>query len=69
MSIFYQRATLDKNLFSKENIGSLEFQANYKVHNYDTNKLTNFLVNDLILSQKKIFDNVFNSKILANLKI
>ena len=61
--------TLDKNLFSKENIGSLEFQANYKVHNYDTNKLTNFLVNDFNFESKEnLFDNVFNSKILANLK-
>ena len=26
----------------------LDLQSNYKVHNYDTNKLTSFLVNDLI---------------------
>ena len=51
--------TLDKNLFSKENIGSLEFQANYKVHNYDTNKLTNFLVNDFNFESKKIFSTMF----------
>ena len=39
--------TLDKNLFSNSILGNLDLQTNLKVHNYDTNKLTNFLVNDL----------------------
>ena len=38
--------TIDKNLFSN-NFGSLDLQSNFKVHNYDTNKLTSFFVNDL----------------------
>ena len=28
--------TLDKNLFLNDELGSLDFQTNYKVHNYDT---------------------------------
>ena len=61
--------TLDKNLFYNENLGSLNVQTNYKVHNYDTNKLTNFLVNDFNFeSNNKILSNIFNTKILANLK-
>ena len=61
--------TLDKNLFYNENLGSLDIQTNYKVHNYDTNKLTNFLVNDFdYVSNDKILNNIFNTKILANLK-
>ena len=39
--------TLNKNLFSNDNFGSLDLQSNLKIHNYDTNKTTNFLVNDL----------------------
>ena len=34
--------TLDKNIFSNEKLGSLDLQSNFKVHNYDTNKLTKF---------------------------
>ena len=61
--------TIDTNLFSNENIGNLDLQTNYKSHNYDTNKLTNFLVNDLnYYSNTNTFNNVINSKILANLK-
>ena len=42
----FPELTLDKKLISDENFGYLELQSNYKVHNYETNKLTNFLVND-----------------------
>ena len=61
--------TLDKNLFSNENLGTLEFQANYKAHNFDTNKLNNFLINDFNYeSNDKILSNLVNSKILANIR-
>ncbi len=61
--------TLDKNLFSKENFGSLDLQTNYKVHNYETNKLTNFLVNDINFeSNDNIINELFNTKFLANFK-
>ena len=61
--------TLDKNLFSKENFGTLDLQTNYKVHNYETNKLTNFLVNDINFeSNDNIINELFNTKFLANFK-
>ena len=57
------------NLFSDENFGNLEFQSNYRVHNYDTNKLTNFLINDFNYESKdKIFSNFLNTKFLSNIK-
>ena len=60
--------TLDKNLLSNE-LGSLDLQTNFKVHNYDTNKLTNFLVNDFSFNSKNfLFDSGVNSKILGNIK-
>ncbi len=61
--------TLDKNLFNNDKVGNLDLQTNYKVHVYDTNKLTNFLVNDFnFTSNEKIFGKFFNTKFLANLK-
>ena len=61
--------TLDKNLFSNNKIGNLDLQSNYKVHNYDTNKLTNFLVNDLNWTFRDInFNNGINSKFFGNLR-
>ncbi len=38
---------LSKNLFSNNKYGNLDFQSNFKVHNYDTNKFENFFINDL----------------------
>ena len=61
--------TLDKNLFLSENYGNLSLQSNYKAHNYSTNKLTNFLVNDFDWTSNDInFDSGIKTKILANLK-
>ena len=61
--------TLDKNLFSNNRLGNLDLQSNYKVHNYDTNKFTNFLVNDLNWSFRDInFSNGIKSKILGSIK-
>ena len=50
--------TIDKNLFSGEKLGNLDLQTNFKVHNYDTNKLTNFVVNDFNWSSKEIFSEI-----------
>ena len=41
----YPDLTLNKNLFNN-NFGFLDLQTNYKVRKYDTNKFTNFLIND-----------------------
>ncbi len=61
--------TLNKNLFLNEALGNLSLQSNYKVHNYDTNKLTNFLVNDLEWTSSDFISKTgFNSKFLAGLK-
>ena len=61
--------TLDKNLFSNEDFGTLGLRTNYKLNSYDTNKLTNFLVNDLNYeSNNSVYKNFLNTKLLANLK-
>ncbi len=61
--------TLDKNLFSKENIGTLELQTNLKAHNYDTNKYSSFLINDFNFKSKDfIFMSGLKSTFLGNLK-
>ena len=60
--------TLDKNLFNHEKFGSLEFQSNLKVRNYDTNKLENFLVNDFDWESKFYIKFRLQYKILGNLK-
>ena len=38
--------TFDKSLFSSNKFGNLDLQTNFKINNYDTNKITNFLIND-----------------------
>ncbi len=61
--------TLSKNLFVSESLGSLDLQSNLKVHNYDTNKLTNFIVNDLSWSSKDfLHKSGVKSKFLSNFK-
>ena len=59
----------NKNLFNNDKFGSIDLQTNLKTHNYDTNKLTNFFVNDLNWRYKDInFNNGINTKILGNIK-
>ena len=61
--------TLDKNIFANQTLGNLNLQTNLKVHNYDTNKLTNFNVNDLSWSSKDfLYKSGVKSKFLSNLK-
>ena len=50
----------DKNILSSEKFGNLEIQTNFKAHKYDTNKFTNFFVNDLEWESN---DYIFNSKV------
>lgn len=60
---------LSKNLFSNSTLGSLDFQSNLKVHNYETNKLTKFLVNDLDWKFKEFkFLSGLQTKLLGNIK-
>ena len=37
----------DKNLFSNKKFGAVDFQSNLKMENYDTNKTTKFLINNI----------------------
>ena len=61
--------TIDKNLFSNKQLGNLDLRTNFKVHNYDTNKNTNFLVNDFNWTfRNKTFGKGLNTKILGNLR-
>ncbi len=61
--------TLDKNLLSDENYGNLDLLSNYKVRNYDTNKVTNFLINELNWTSKEfIHESGIKSKFLGNFK-
>ena len=61
--------TLDKNLINNRKFGDLSAQTNLKVHNYDTNKLNSFLVNDLNWRSNDIVSKFgFNSNILGNIK-
>ena len=61
--------TLNKNIINDENFGLVDLQTNYKVHNYDTNKLTNFLINDINWSSNIRYHKTgFISQILGNFK-
>ena len=65
----YPEITFDTNLFSNNTFGNLDLQTNYKTHKYDTNKFTNFLVNDLNWDYREnLFDNGFVGRFLGNLK-
>ena len=59
----------DKNLISNEKVGSLDLQANLKVHNYDTNKFEKFFINDLDWKFRKFnFFSGLESQILGKFK-
>ena len=61
--------TLDKNLFTDEKFGNLDLQTNFKVHNYDTNRNTNFLVNDLRWNSRDIIHKSgIKTKFLSDIK-
>ena len=65
----YPEITLNKNLLSSSNFGLIDLDTNFKVHNYDTNKTSKFLVNNFEWSS---IDNNSNSgiqtKLLGNLR-
>ena len=65
----FPEITFDKNLFSNNKFGILDLQTNYKFHNYDTNKSTNFLVNNLDWNFKDLnFNSGLQSKIIGQIK-
>ena len=60
---------LDKNLLSSSKFGTLDFQSNLNVHNYDTNKFTRFIVNDFDWKSKNYnFLSGASSSILGKFK-
>ena len=59
---------INKNLYS-EKLGSGSFNSNFKIHNYDTNKFENFLINDFEWSFNKTFFNLpYEGNFLTSLK-
>ena len=61
--------TFDKNLLSGEKLGTLDLVTNLKIHNYDTNKLTSFLINDFDWNFKEFnFKSGLSSKLLGKIK-
>ena len=60
--------TLNKSLFSNR-YGNADFTSNLKFHNYDTNKSTKFLINDIDWKYRNLsFDSGLSGKILGKLK-
>ena len=65
----FPEVTIDKNIFTDDKFGGLDLQTNLKVHNYDTNKLTSFLVNNLNWESNDIIINSsIKNKLLGKLK-
>ena len=60
--------TLDKNLYSDEDLGIVGLQSNLKIHNFQTNKLLNSFVNDFDWSSKNFFTSNIKTKLLGNIK-
>ena len=59
---------INKNLFSNE-YGNADFTTNLKVHNYDTNKSTNFFINDIDWKYKNLnLASGFKGNVLGKLK-
>ncbi len=60
---------LDKNLFSSNKFGYADLQTNLVVHNYETNKLTKFFINDIDWKHKEFsFSNGLIGRFLGKLR-
>ncbi len=65
----YPEIVLSKNMVSSPSFGSINLDTNLKVHTYDTNKTSKFLVNTFAWnSLDKVFNTGFQSSLLGNLK-
>ena len=65
----YPELLLSKNILSSPSFGSVNMDTNLKMHTYDTNKTSKFLVNSFEWnSLDKIFNSGFQSSISANIK-
>jgi LPS-assembly protein len=60
---------LDKNLFASDKYGTADLTSSLKVHNYDTNKFTKFLVNDFDWKHRNFnYPSGLNGRFLGKLK-
>jgi len=65
----YPELTFNKNLLSSSSLGSIDLDTNLKMHTYDTNKTSKFLVNNFEWnSLDKNFKSGIQSKLLGNLR-
>ena len=65
----FPEVTIDKNLFNNNKFGNLDLQSKLKVRKYDTNKLTNFIINDFNWNSNDFLSETgIRSRILGNLK-
>ncbi len=64
----YPDLTVNKNLVNNNTFGSLDLQTNLKIRKYETNKFTNFLINDFSWNNTFKKDSIFKNKLLGNLK-
>ncbi|OUW74236.1 MAG: hypothetical protein CBD76_00770 [Pelagibacteraceae bacterium TMED216] len=61
--------SLEKNILTNDKIGNLDFISNVRVRNYDVNKQTEFLVNDIKwTSNKWLFNNLFENQFIGVVK-
>ena len=65
----YPEIIFNKNLLSNSTFGSVNLDTNLKVHNYDTNKTSKFLINNINWdSGDKNLNNGIQNKFLSNFK-
>ena len=65
----YPEITFNKNLLSDPIIGVIDLDTNLKVHHFDTNKTSKFLVNNLEWNSiSKSFNSGIQTNLLGNLK-
>ncbi len=65
----FPEIAFDKNLFSDNKFGVLDYQTNIKFHNYDTNKTNKFLVNDFNWNYKDLISPFgINNKITGHFR-
>jgi len=60
---------VDKNLFSSVQYGYADLKSNLNIHNYDTNKISKFLINDIDWKSRNFdYKSGFSGKFLAKLR-
>ena len=65
----YPEITFNKNLISNPILGAIDLDTNLKVHNFDTNKTSKFLVNNFEWNSiSKNFNSGIQSNLLGNFK-